>query len=240
MGTTDKSLFNLREILVRRFSLDELRVMAYDLGVHDYIPWDGSLNQVAINFIAYMERQGKIQDLLELMKQARPDLADEIKFDYKAGKPSDEIVNLSLEIASIRQQLLEFQKNPPSKEAIDERVKSVIEVAEKASNRSDELTARLVLPSSSLTDVPLIPVHTLDRLEEYRSDENIAHLLIGLFGGSTLGILSNWATDENFTMPRFSIVLIILFIALTIACIIWARRIDNRAKTIKAKMISRE
>ncbi len=237
MGTTDKGLFN---ILVKRFSLDEMRSMAHDLDVYNYIPWGGSLNQVVVNFIAHMERRGKIQELLELMKTARPDLADEIKFDYKSGNSGDELVNLSVDIANIRQQLLELQKVQPSEDAIDERVKSMIKVAEKASDRSDELTARLVLPSSSLTDVPLIPVHTLDRLEEYRSDENIAHLLIGLFGGSTLGILSNWATDENFTIPRFSIVLIILFIALTVACWIWARRIDNRAKAIKAKMISHE
>jgi len=65
-------------------------------------------------------------------------------------------------------------------------------------------------------------------------------LLIGAFAGAVLGILSNWATNENFTITRFSIVLMIFMLVLTTACLFWVRIIRRRADALKKQMLSRK
>lgn len=85
-------------------------------------------------------------------------------------------------------------------------------------------------------EVRLVASHSLERLEEYRSDENKYYLLIGLFGGAVLGILSNWFTNEQFTITRFSTVFMLLLAILTVACIFMALRISKRAEGLKSKI----
>jgi hypothetical protein len=77
----------------------------------------------------------------------------------------------------------------------------------------------------------------LERLEEYRADENKAFLLIGLFGGACLGIFSNWATNENFTITRASLVLLGILAMLTVFCAFWAFQINKRAKSVRERML---
>jgi len=101
-----------------------------------------------------------------------------------------------------------------------------------------EIRAPIMIPPMEDISVRLVPSHLLERLEEYRSDENKAYLLIGLFGGSILGVLGNWATNENFTITRVSMVLIGIMFCLTIACIWWAYRINQRASRVRDQMLS--
>jgi len=77
--------------------------------------------------------------------------------------------------------------------------------------------------------VRLVPSDSLDRLEEYRSDVNWAYLFIGAFLGAIMGILSNWATNEEFIITRYSKVLMGLFLILAIGSGAWACNINRRA-----------
>jgi len=88
-------------------------------------------------------------------------------------------------------------------------MQQIEKLVEKAQEKTKELTAPVLLPSPQAIEVRLVASHSLDRLEEYRADESLYFLLIGLFGGAVLGILSNWFTNETLTMTRFSIVFII-------------------------------
>ncbi len=88
-------------------------------------------------------------------------------------------------------------------------MQQIEKLVEKAQEKTKELTAPVLLPSPQDIEVRLVASHSLDRLEEYRADESLYFLLIGLFGGAVLGILSNWFTNETLTMTRFSIVFII-------------------------------
>ena len=114
----------------------------------------------------------------------------------------------------------------------------MVTTATRAIGRSEELTARILLPPREMTDVQLLPSDALDRLEEYRSDENIAYLLIGAFSGAILGILSNWATNDTFVITRVSLVLLGFFAVLCGMSIFWAWRLRGRIASIKQKTLS--
>lgn len=145
---------------------------------------------------------------------------------------------LKTELADLSQELKLIQNEKVPNDQIQSRLLRIQNLANRAYGRSDELTARILLPPTEMTDVQLLPSGVLERLEEYRSDENIAYLLIGGFGGGILGILSNWATNENYVITRFSIVLIGLFATLFILSMLWAWRIHNRALVAKNKIFS--
>jgi len=84
--------------------------------------------------------------------------------------------------------------------------------------------------------VRLVPSDSLDRLEEYRTDENVAYLLMGAFGGAILGFLSNLATNQQFIITRFSVMLMILFGVLTVLGIYWAFRLRGRVNRVKGRI----
>jgi hypothetical protein len=133
---------------------------------------------------------------------------------------------------------LEKHLDATADEEVKITLKKIDDAAETIALRNKELTARILLPERKHLNVPLAPVHSLERLEEYRSDENIAYLLTGAFVGAILGILSNWADNDPFVLTRISIVLMILLVILTIFCVIWAIRLNRRATSVKKDILS--
>lgn len=67
-------LTQLRQLLVERFSDDELNTICFDLGVYyDDLPGLGKPNK-AHGLIAYMDRRMRLADLVRLSRQSRPDV----------------------------------------------------------------------------------------------------------------------------------------------------------------------
>lgn len=109
--------------------------------------------------------------------------------------------------------------------------------ADLITNQLEGLKASVRVPPEEEMTVTLVKVDSLDRLEEYRSVQNIIFLLIGLFGGSTLSILVNWTTNEAFIITRFSLVLIALFFVLTIICALFAFCLHQRINSVLNRML---
>jgi H+/Cl- antiporter ClcA len=103
-----------------------------------------------------------------------------------------------------------------------------------AKEESNALTAPVKLPSDM--SVKLVPSYLLEHLDEVRSDESIAYLLIGVFAGAEAGFVVNWATTEKFTMTRPSQVFCILFGVLLVGSIVWAWQLRKRSQGLKDKM----
>lgn len=229
----------LLDLMVKFFDFEEIRTLSFLLGIDfDHLRGDGKHSK-AREILAYAERRGVLNKLIEAMRQARPDLDIQLSSFVSTSPPfaSDADI-LGIELSSLRQQLDEIRKQTVTDEQLEERIEEMLKTASRAIGRSEELTARMILPPPELTDVQLLPSGALERLEEYRSDENIAYLLTGAFGGAVLGILSNWVTNDPFVITRSSGILIVVFIALTIACIFWARRIHQRADKLKEQSFS--
>lgn len=145
--------------------------------------------------------------------------------------------DLSTELASLREQLLVFQKEAMTSTQVEQRVNEIIEAADRAVGRSEDLKARLFLPPSDLTDIRLVPAHLLERLEEYHADGNLAFLLIGALIGALVGIPVNWATNEEVVFNEFTVALVCIVLILIICTIVWTSRLIRRAKLVKEKML---
>jgi hypothetical protein len=64
----------LRQLLARRFSLGELRDLCFDLGVdYDDLPAEGKAEK-ARELVAYLERRERISELVEMLRERRPDV----------------------------------------------------------------------------------------------------------------------------------------------------------------------
>ena len=62
---------------------------------------------------------------------------------------------------------------------LNDRLDDITTSIQKASERGQELKAKILLPPSELMNVQLVPSHSLERLEEYRSDEKKTYVLLG-------------------------------------------------------------
>jgi hypothetical protein len=75
-GTTlnQAQLMTLREILVKRFNVEELRTLCFDLGI-DYgsLPAQGKLGK-AREIVTYLDRRDRIEDLIAEGQRQRPDI----------------------------------------------------------------------------------------------------------------------------------------------------------------------
>lgn len=106
-----------------------------------------------------------------------------------------------------------------------------------AQRQTEGLTAPVIMPTPEDMQIRLVPTHWLHRLEEYRADEGIALTAAGLFVGAILGILVNWATNEQFVVTRFSQVLMGLFAVLAVSLVLWVARTRRRATMIRDQML---
>jgi hypothetical protein len=102
--------------------------------------------------------------------------------------------------------------------------------------------ARAVLPSP-IVRVPvemfvdLVEAAHLDRLEEYRSDENIAFALLGLLGGILGNIFVGWLGDLPGSITSESLIMFLVFSAVAWAVVVWLRRLRRRAASTKVQML---
>ena len=75
----------LRDLLVKHFSLEELHTLAFDLGV-DYESLAGAGKEArAREFLLYLDRRGRIPQLLDAVRRQRP----EVRWPDAYGMPDD-------------------------------------------------------------------------------------------------------------------------------------------------------
>jgi hypothetical protein len=140
-------------------------------------------------------------------------------------------LDLQGEINTIRQYLKELQQQKfTGKQNVS--IQNIEKSIDVAAEKSAELTANIILPPRSSTDVHLVPTHSLERYIEYKADENIAFLLTGLFGGAAISVLVNWATNDAFKPNVMSTTLLLLFVLLTLLFIGWLIRIHLRIEKV--------
>lgn len=237
MDATDR--LRLVELIEKFYDFEETRVLAVDLGL-DFDALRGETkSSKARELVAYVERRGKLDELVKALLTQRPDLQLQFEsFKSSPPLPTSDADILKIELSSLRQQLDEIRKDAVTGDQLAARLDETLKTATRAIGRSEELTARVLLPPPELTDVQLLPSGALDRLEEYRSDENVAYLLIGAFGGAILGVLSNWATNENFVITRISLLLLGIFATLCVMSGFWAWRLHRRIASVKQKTLS--
>jgi hypothetical protein len=178
----------LYSVINEHFDFEEFRNLCQVVGV-DFDSLSGETKASKVReLVVYLERQGRLPNLVEAVHSLRPNLVIPVA-SSEVETPKTEIERLNIELSGLRQQLVEIQKSSPTKNELEHQVGTMLQAANRALGRSEELKAKIILPPPEITDVALFPSTYLDRLEEYRSDANITFLLIGMFGGAILGIL---------------------------------------------------
>ena len=123
------------------------------------------------------------------------------------GESKDESLTLAEEIENLRGTLSDLQST------------------------SQEITAPVRIPSQKDMEVKLVATTSLERLEEYRSDENIWFSLFGVCLGAVMAILINLVTGGQSTTETWIILGIIVAVAVTTGGAAIVNRIrGNRAK----------
>jgi hypothetical protein len=147
--------------------------------------------------------------------------------------------NLNDDLANIKSQIDKLKKEVAGKEElaeINQRLDTMTTSIESATERGQELKAKVLLPPSEHLNVQLVPSHSLERLEEYRTDEKMIYVFLGVFLGGIIGILSNWATQDSFKIDRASGVLIAMFVFLTCCLSYWAYITNERVHKVRNQM----
>lgn len=80
-------------------------------------------------------------------------------------------------------------------------------------NTSQSLTAPVKIPSQEHMQVHLVPAASLERLEEYRSDESTWWTWFGLFVGSIIGVFINAATGGRMTTEAWILIGVFIIMA---------------------------
>lgn len=155
--------------------------------------------------------------------------------------PPAEMTQLSSRLAKIEQGLNELKAGQAKNEKVDEPLlDDLIETTASAKGQTDSmLMARLHLPPQWLTDQQLVPVTLLERLEEYRSDENLLLLFAGTFGGAILGVLGSWFVAEDQPFSKSSILFLILLVSVTVLLGYGAYALRRRSAALKQKMFAK-
>jgi hypothetical protein len=228
---------SLLALLKAHMDFGELRTVAQRLNV-DWDALEVDDDYKAGELVLYLLRRNRLDELVNAIRQVKPAILEHVDPTLQLQLKNSELEKLSTELGSLRRQLIDFKEESLSDGKLGHRVQDILATANRAADQSEVLTARVILPRQEDMDVRLVPSHSLERLEEYRSDENKAYLLIGVFSGAILGILSNWATSESFLITRFSVVLMTLLAGLTTACIVWARTVQQRANYVRQQILS--
>jgi hypothetical protein len=230
----------IRRFITEEMSYSELISLASDLDVNlDDLPGETKSDK-ARDLFAFMMRHNRLHELEEYLVRNKPQfMAPKRSPEPRARLPRiDELDNLIIDMSQVRQGLREVQTEGATSSQVAQRIPDLLRLTTRAIARGEELTARVVLPPSELTDVHLVPMHLLDRLEEYRSDENLASLLAGTFAGALLGVLGNWLGDAPLSIMPSSILLSILLLLLAIGSSVWWRRLRCRGRAVRGQMLS--
>lgn len=160
---------------------------------------------------------------------------------YRDFEPrSEATADLEKTLEHLKKQVAELQEAARTGDEVSEELKRIEALAatiESAGEIGKKLSADVVLPSSKDLRVRLVPSDSLDRLEEYRSDESKAFLLTGAFLGATLGTLSNWVTQEAFEFTKASVVFMGFFVGVALLAGTWALQIGKRARRLKRRLL---
>lgn len=124
-------------------------------------------------------------------------------------------INLLLEETSKRLLALEDliksnneTKNSKRQEDVNSELSKLKDSVAEIEIANRQLNIPLDLPTSDDLKVTLVPSTALGQLEEYRSEENKWFSVSGIFLGSVLGLLSNWANGSEMSSSAWTMLIL--------------------------------
>lgn len=153
---------------------------------------------------------------------------------------SNSIKTLATDVKTLQHEIKALATAVKRNDTHEQLVDRVQQLEESATNKfaqlDQTLKADVLLPSDEVMKVKLVPLHYMERLDEYRSDENWAFSLGGIFLGALLGIITNgfFTLEDTLSSPTF--MLLLLFSILTGMAYLWGMRIRKRVQRVHDRM----
>ncbi len=152
----------------------------------------------------------------------------------------EDVEKLEETVGAVKRQIDELQASAVQDKDVNRilsRVQEIEDSVDSVGEISRSLTADVVLPPQGDLRIRLVPSDSLDRLEEYRADQSVSLLFVGIFLGAILGILSNWITDLDFTITRISGAFMVLFLVMASLVGFWTYVVRRRASETRKRML---
>lgn len=231
------------------FSLEELITLAFKLDIdYENLVGEGKSGKIR-ELIIYLERKGRLNDLISEVARIRPnaplhEFRSTVSGQLQPQEQTEDetrqkdIIGLQSDVSNLRQLVLELKSSVVTNEKFDGYFAELLRYANRAVDRTEELKADIVLPKNKTVRMFSEPqVNRLEnlnsRLEQNRSDEVLAFLLIGLFAGAAVGVVVNWATDDPFNPTPVSITFLIFFLFLTLVAGFFAYQNHKRVLDVQ-------
>jgi transcriptional regulator with XRE-family HTH domain len=117
-----------------------------------------------------------------------------------------------------------------------EEIQNARDSLRRLQSTSNQLMAPVSIPSSEDLTVRLVPSTLLERLEEYRAEENKWSSWLGVFVGAILGVFINLATGGTMTNQAWVVLAILTVVAVLVGRSAWAYR--RRANTLRTELLT--
>jgi transcriptional regulator with XRE-family HTH domain len=120
--------------------------------------------------------------------------------------------------------------------ALVEELQNAKDSLRRLQTTSNQIMAPVSIPSSHELTVKLVPSMLLERLEEYRTEENKWSSWLGVFAGAILGVFINLATGGTMTNQAWVVLAILLIVMILVGRSAWVYR--QRANTLKVQLLA--
>ena len=197
-------------------------------GAHDYLDaqadliWD-TLNPTQSDYYSRMDSPGDVR----------------VDADRNAERLGVQLQDLEQSVATVSKRLDEMRDTATitADSTLAEQLQVLREDMRHMQQTSQALTAPVRIPSPSEMEVRLVPLHHLDRLEEYRNDESQWLTLFGITVGAIIAIVVNGVTGGKIEGETWILLGLLIVIALILGGA--TRQARQRGNATKQQMLSR-
>jgi transcriptional regulator with XRE-family HTH domain len=133
--------------------------------------------------------------------------------------------------------LAEVEAKTPVIEQLQAEISAIRGSISDAKASGQELSASVTLPPESSMTLQLVRADSLERLEEYRADENRWFTWLGVFVGAIIGIIVNVATGGLFNVSTG--IILAVFVLMAVFCWRAANDYQKRAENLKQELITK-
>lgn len=144
----------------------------------------------------------------------------------------DSVVSLRSSIESLPESIIDGVNKEQTDEqslSLVEETQNILRTLKDLQSTSREIYAPVSLPTPEQMKVPLVPSTYVERIEEYRNEQNVWFSLAGVFLGAILGLTINWVTGGKMEGPALVVlgILVLMLLVTGLSALKFKKRADK-------------
>lgn len=203
------------------------------------ISFVGSPMSMWMNVLTEAEQTDRLDQLITLITKEHGQNPQTLKLSHaynqnKSQGFQDQIDSLEFSVKTLKIDLSALPVKDNGQAAIKERLDDLFDSILDLQKTSQGLAAQALSPPVEDLHIQVVASNSLERLEEYRTDQATWSALAGLFCGSILGILINWINGGQLNAAAWILMVAFLVVAGVFGYFFYEGR--NRISNIKDKI----